>query len=167
MHITLIWAMTENRVIGRDNDLPWRLPRDMQHFRRTTRGKPVIMGRKTFVSMPGALPGRMNIVVTRDRAWQAEGAHVVHDLDAAIAMARQRSLQDGHDEVMVIGGAEIYALALPRATRLHVTQIHAQLEGDVYFPEFDWQAWRQMSAERYEADAEHAVPFTIEYYERA
>ena len=167
MHITLIWAMADNRVIGRDNDLPWDLPKDMQHFVRTTRGKPVIMGRKNFISMPRALPGRMNIVITRDNQWQGEQAHVVHDLPSAIELATERSQADGHDEVMVIGGAEIYALALPLATRFHITRVHARPEGDVFFPEFDLSRWHRVRAQEFPADQDHAIPFTVEYYELA
>ena len=115
--------MAENRVIGRDNTLPWRLPDDMRHFMNTTMGKPVLMGRKTFESMKSALPGRTNIVMTRDPNWHREGVKVVADLDAGIELAESQGLIDGVDEIMIIGGAEIYALALPRATRLYLTQV--------------------------------------------
>ena len=138
MHISLIWAMAENQVIGRANSLPWRLPDDMRHFMDTTMGKPVVMGRKTFVSMKAPLPGRTNIVLTRDTQYQHPGVKVLHDLDAALDLAESQCLIDGQDEIMVIGGADIYALALPRATRLHVTHVHAQVQGDVFFPEVDW-----------------------------
>ena len=141
MHISLVWAMAENRVIGRDNTLPWRLPDDMRHFMNTTMGKPVLMGRKTFESMKSALPGRTNIVMTRDPNWHREGVKVVADLDAGIELAESQGLIDGVDEIMIIGGAEIYALALPRATRLYLTQVHAEPKGDVFFPELDLSAW--------------------------
>lgn len=167
MHISLIWAMAENRVIGRDNSLPWRLPTDMRHFMNVTMGKPVIMGRKTFESMKSALPGRTNIVLTRDPTWQREGVQVVRDLDAAIELAEQQSLIDGQDEVMVIGGADIYALALPLATRLYVTHVHASPEGDVFFPEFDLDEWQCAAEESFEADDRHSAAFTIAVYERA
>ena len=166
MHITLIWAMAENRVIGRDNDLPWNLPKDMQHFRQTTRGKPVVMGRKTFVSMPGALPGRKNIVITRDPQWAATGAEVVHDLDSGIALATTAAKAASVDEIMIIGGSEIYAMAMPRATRLHITWVHAEPAGDVFFPAFDLNEWQEVRAERFEPDEQHALAFTIAYYER-
>ena len=133
--------MAENRVIGRDHTLPWRLPDDMRHFMNTTMGKPVLMGRKTFESMKSALPGRTNIVMTRDPNWHREGVKVVADLDAGIELAESQGLIDGVDEIMIIGGAEIYALALPRATRLYLTQVHAEPQGDVFFPELDLSAW--------------------------
>ena len=167
MEIALIWAMADNRVIGRDNDLPWDLPLDMRHFIRTTKGKPVVMGRKTFESMIGPLPGRENIVMTRDASWQKDGAVVVADLDAALEHAEAHARAKGLEQVMVIGGADIYAMALPRAHRLYVTHVHAEIEGHVRFPEFDMSEWRQVSAERFEIDEQHAYPFTIAEYERA
>lgn len=166
MRISLIWAMADNGVIGRDNSLPWRLPVDMKHFMTTTMGKPVVMGRKTLESMKSPLPGRTNIVLTRDPAWQREGVQVVGDLAAALEFAEQQSLIDGVDEVMVIGGAEIYALALPLAERLYVTRVHAQPNGDVYFPPIDLSAWRLLSQQQHEADDRHSAPCSIEVYER-
>ena len=167
MEISLIWAMAENRVIGRDNSLPWRLPDDMRHFMRVTMGKPVLMGRKTFESMKSPLPGRTNIVLTRDTSWQRDGARVVHDLDEGLELAESQALIDGQTELMVIGGADVYALALPRAQRLYITHVHAEPLGDVFFPEFDLTAWRAVSAERHEADEKHSSAFTISVYERA
>ena len=137
MRISLIWAMAENGVIGRDNRLPWRLPVDMKHFMTTTMGKPVIMGRKTLESMKSPLPGRTNIVLTRDPLWQRDGVQVVGELSEALDLAEQQGLIDGVDETMIIGGAEIYALALPLAERLYVTRVHAEPAGDVYFPPID------------------------------
>ena len=144
--------MAENRVIGRDNTLPWRLPDDMRHFMNTTMGKPVLMGRKTFESMKSALPGRTNIVMTRDPNWHREGVKVVADLDAGIELAESQGLIDGVDEIMIIGGAEIYALALPRATRLYLTQVHAEPQGDVFFPELDLSAWELVMQKKCYAD---------------
>lgn len=166
MHISLIWAMAENQVIGRANSLPWRLPDDMRHFMDTTMGKPVVMGRKTFVSMKAPLPGRTNIVLTRDTQYQHPGVKVLHDLDEALDLAESQCLIDGQDEIMVIGGADIYALALPRATRLHVTHVHAQVQGDVFFPEVDWSQWQQTVAREHAADERHSAAFTIACYER-
>ncbi len=166
MQICLIWAMAENRLIGRDNTLPWRLPRDMRHFMATTLGKPVLMGRKTFESMKAPLPGRTNIVLTRDPQWQASGVKVVHTLEEGLSLAEAQCLIDGEDEMMVIGGADIYALALQLATRLYVTHVHASPEGDVFFPEFDWSEWRCTEQERFSADAKHSADFTIACYER-
>ncbi len=158
--------MAENRVIGRDNTLPWRLPDDMRHFMNTTMGKPVLMGRKTFESMKSALPGRTNIVMTRDPSWQREGVKVVADLEAGIELAECQGLIDGVDEIMVIGGAEIYALALPRATRLYLTRVHAEPEGDVFFPELELSAWEMIMQKKCYADDGHSCDYTFENYQR-
>ncbi|MEC7106394.1 MAG: dihydrofolate reductase [Pseudomonadota bacterium] len=166
MGISLIWAMAENGVIGRNNSLPWRLPVDMKHFMTTTMGKPVVMGRKTLESMKSPLPGRTNIVLTRDPDWQREGVHVVGDLAAALELAEQQSLIDGTDETMIIGGAEIYAQALPLADRLYVTRVHDSPLGDVYFPPVEFADWRLLSQQQHEADERHSAPCTIEVYER-
>ncbi|MBK88929.1 MAG: dihydrofolate reductase [Gammaproteobacteria bacterium] len=166
MRVSLIWAMADNGVIGLDNGLPWRLPVDMKHFMTTTLGKPVVMGRKTLESMKSPLPGRTNIVLTRDPNWQRDGVLVVRDMPAAMALAEQQGLIDGVDEVMVIGGAEIYALALPMAERLYVTRVHAQPAGDVYFPPIDLGAWRLLSQQQHAADERHSAACSIEVYER-
>jgi dihydrofolate reductase len=141
VHVSLIWAMASNRVIGRGNRLPWKLSTDMQHFRRVTLGKPVIMGRRTFESLEKPLPGRLNIVVTRDPGLQLPGIRVAHSLDDALDIAAAQCVIDGQDELFVIGGAEIYALALPLADRLYLTEVHAEIEGDTWFPEFDRDLW--------------------------
>lgn len=166
MRVSLIWAMADNGVIGLDNGLPWRLPVDMKHFMTTTLGKPVVMGRKTLESMKSPLPGRTNIVLTRDPSWQRDAVQVVRDLPAAMALAEQQGLIDGVDEAMVIGGAEIYALALPIAERLYVTRVHAQPAGDVYFPPIDLTAWRLLSQQQHQADERHSASCSIEVYER-
>tara|TARA_B100001093_G_scaffold342783_1_gene327569 strand:- start:415 stop:891 length:477 start_codon:yes stop_codon:yes gene_type:complete len=158
--------MADNGVIGLDNGLPWRLPVDMKHFMTTTLGKPVVMGRKTLESMKSPLPGRTNIVLTRDPSWQRDAVQVVRDLPAAMALAEQQGLIDGVDEAMVIGGAEIYALALPIAERLYVTRVHAQPAGDVYFPPIDLTAWRLLSQQQHQADERHSASCSIEVYER-
>ena len=158
--------MAENRVIGRDNTLPWRLPDDMRHFMNTTIGKPVLMGRKTFESMKSALPGRTNIVMTRDPNWQREGVKVVSDLDAGIELAESQGLIDGVDEIMIIGGAEIYALALPRATRAYLTQVHAEPKGDVFFPDMDLSQWQMVRQKKCYADKLHSSDYTFEDYQR-
>jgi dihydrofolate reductase len=164
MRLSLIWAMTENRTIGRDNALPWRLPDEMAHFKRTTIGKPVIMGRMQFEAMGRPLPRRANIVLSRNAQFAPEGARVVRTLEEAIACAQAQA--GDADEIMVIGGAEIYALALPRADRLYCTVIHTQLEGDTHFPEFDPDSWRQVSREEHPADARHAYAYTVTVLER-
>lgn len=167
MHIALIWAMTDKRVIGRDNTLPWRLPRDMRHFMQVTMGKPLIMGRRTLESMKAPLPGRTNIVMTRDESYQRDGVRVVHDFATAIQCAEAQCALDGADEAMVIGGADIYALALAHASRLYVTYVHADIPGDVLFPEFDLSQWQLLSSEDHPADERHSAAFTICVYGRA
>lgn len=142
--ITIILARGDNGVIGRDGDLPWRLPADLRRFKALTMGKPMIMGRKTFESFPAPLPGRRHIVLTRDRAWRAEGAEVAHSLDEALARA-------GPGEVAVIGGAEIVALFLSRADRIELTEVHAAPEGDTVVPAFD--GWRETRREETAAEA--------------
>ena len=167
MYISLIWAMSRNRVIGRDNTLPWRLPLDMKHFMSSTLGKPVIMGRKTLESMKSPLPGRTNIVLTTNRTYERDGVKVVHDLDAALQLAEAQCEIDGQDEIMIIGGADIYALALPLAHRLYITHVEADVEGDVFFPEFDLGEWECKSTQSFPEDERHSAPFTIAVYERA
>ena len=167
MHISMIWAMSTNRVIGRDNSLPWRLPRDMKHFMTTTLGKPVVMGRKTLESMKSPLPGRTNIVLTTNTDYKREGVKVVHTLEDALAQAQAQCEIDGQDELMIIGGADIYALGLPIATRLYITHVHAELEGDVFFPEFDLASWQKVQSEDFAADERDSADFTIAIYERS
>jgi dihydrofolate reductase len=164
MRVSLIWAMARNRVIGRDNALPWSLPDEMRHFMRTTLGKPVIMGRKQYESMAKPLPKRTNIVLSRDRRFAANGCIVVQTLDQAIERARDVAGDDG--EAMVIGGAQIYALALPIADRLYCTSIDAEIDGDVVFPEFDENEWYELSSAHHARDARHPFAYTIRVLER-
>ena len=161
MTLSLIWAMTRNRVIGKAGRLPWDLPDELAHFRATTLGKPVIMGRRTFLSANGPLAGRPNIVLSR-RGFATAGAATASSLDEALALAARRPA----DECFVIGGVEPFSQALPRAHRLYATTIDAHLEGDVFFPPFDLAAWRIVSRERHPADARHRHAYEIEVYER-
>ncbi len=157
MQISLIVAMDRNRVIGRNGRLPWHFPDDMKWFRRQTMGKPVIMGRKTYESIPARfrpLPGRHNIVVTRNRLYQAEGAAVVHTAADALAAAGEAP------ELMVIGGVQLYARLLPQADRLYLTLIDAEFIGDAYFPEIDPAEWQEISRQRHEVDGRHAYRFS-------
>jgi len=140
MRISLIAAVAENGVIGREGGLPWRIPEDLKFFRATTLGKPVIMGRKTYVSIGKPLPGRLNIVLTRDRTWHAPGVSVAHDMDRALRIAQE----SGADEAMIIGGADIYEAALPRANRIYLTRIAREFEGDALFPALDPQDWKEV-----------------------
>ena len=158
--ISLIVAMAENRVIGRDNDLPWRLPDDMRHFVALTRGKPIVMGRKNFESIGRALPHRQNIVMTRDTAWQAEGCTVVHDAEAALAAAGDVP------EIAIIGGAEIYKAFLPIADRIELTRVRATIEGDTLFPAFEGPDWELQQTTHHPADAEHAYAMDFETWLR-
>lgn len=144
--LTLIAAMAANRVIGRENRLPWHLPADLAHFKKTTMGKTIIMGRRTWESLPGLLPHRSHVVVTRDPEYRAEGAEVAHSLEEALRIA-------GGEEVFIVGGAQLYALALPMADRLLITLVHAEFDGDTYFPEFDPAHWCRIACERHAADA--------------
>lgn len=143
--IALIVAAADNDVIGRNNALPWDLPADLAHFKRLTMGKPILMGRKTFESIGRPLPGRSNIVITRDPQYTAAGVQVVHSVDEALSLAEDIALIDGAEELMVIGGAEIYRLATPAATRLYLTRVHAQPQGDAFLPAIDWSLWDEIS----------------------
>ena len=153
--------MSTNGVIGKDNGLPWRLPKDMKHFMSSTMGKPVIMGRKTFESMKSPLPGRTNIVLTRDQNWSRDGGFVASDLSKAFELGRISAEQDNLSEFFVIGGSSLYEEAMPHATRLYVTQIEAGIEGDVSFPDINWAGWSSIRNERHEIDEHHAHAFTI------
>ncbi len=147
MRLALIVAMAENRVIGRDNGLPWRIPADLRHFKATTMGKPVIMGRKTFQSIGRPLSGRTNIVISRDPAFTADGAAVVRNIQAALDYADRSAARAGVDVVMVMGGAEISARALARGDRIYLTEVHRAVDGDVRFPEIDRDQWRESRRE--------------------
>jgi dihydrofolate reductase len=163
MRIALIAAAADNDVIGRDNDLPWRLPDEFRHFKRTTVGHHVIMGRRTWESQGcKPLPDRVNVVVTSRRDYTAPGAHVVHSLDAALRLARDA----GEDEAFVIGGTALFAEALPIADRMYLTRVHAEPEGDTRFPSFDADEWRVIEREEHAADARHQYAFTIMTLER-
>lgn len=166
--IALVVARARNGVIGRDGDLPWRLRSDLQRFKAITIGKPCIMGRKTWESLPlRPLPGRLNVVLTRDEGWgedgQAKGALVCQTLDEAIEIAREQAEDDGVDEICVIGGAGLFEAALPRARRLYVTEVEAEVEGDVLFPAFDEAAWTEVASEAHPAGEkdDHGFVFRV------
>ena len=157
-------ARSLNGVIGRDNDLPWRLKSDLQIFKARTMGKPVIMGRKTWDSLPRKpLPGRMNIVLSQDGSFEPQQAVVCESFLEALQMAKEQASDDGVDEVCVIGGRAIFELALPRAKRLYLTEVQAEVEGDVHFPAFDEAAWTEVSREEHPAgpDDDHAFVFRV------
>ena len=166
MDIVLLAAVAENGVIGRDNTLPWRLKSDMQHFRAVTMGKPVVMGRKTFLSIGKPLNGRTTIVVSRDRSFAAPGIVAATNLPAALETARGEALRCGSDAIIVAGGADIYVQALPFATRLAITEVRKQVGGDTYFPAIDRQIWREISRSAHEPAAGDEVAFAFVTYER-
>jgi dihydrofolate reductase len=158
--ITLIVARACNGVIGRDGTLPWHLPADLKHFKALTMGSPMVMGRRTFDSLPGLLPGRRHIVLTRDRSWQADGAEVAHSVDEALALA-------GGEPVSVIGGAEIFELFLPLADRIELTEVLADIPGDTVMPDpRDDGSWRELSREEHGAEGERP-PYRFVTLERA
>ncbi|ALM51697.1 dihydrofolate reductase [Halomonas huangheensis] len=163
--VAMIAAMSSNRVIGVDNQLPWYLPEDLKFFKRTTQAKPLVMGRKTFESIGRPLPNRLNIVVTRDTTFQHDGVRVCHDLVSAIELADQHATIDAADEIIVMGGAQIYAQALPISQRLYLTEVDIEIEGDAHFPEFDLSQWQEIDSTA-GAPAEGQPSYRFVRYER-
>ena len=160
-------ARARNGVIGKDGGLPWRIPSDLAIFKRVTMGKPVIMGRKTWDSLPRKpLPGRMNIVLSRDGSFEPKGALVCEELNDALQIGKEHAEEDGVEEVCVIGGASLFAGALPKARRMYLTEVDAEVEGDVMFPAFDEAAWREVTAERHEPAEGDDLAFTFRVLER-
>jgi dihydrofolate reductase len=160
-------ARASNGVIGRDGDLPWRLSGDLAFFKRTTMGKPVIMGRKTWDSLPiKPLPGRMNIVLSRDGSFEPTGSIACEDFSEAVQIGREQAADDGVEEVCVIGGAALFALALPKARRIYLTEVEAEIDGDTHFPDFDQTQWREVRREHHSADQKNQYAFTIRQLER-
>ena len=166
IRLSLMVAKASNRVIGRNNKLPWYLPNDLKYFKQVTFGKPVIMGRKTWDSLGKPLPGRTNIVITRQPDFQAEGAKVVATLEEAVTMAENVAFIEGQDEAVVMGGAEIYALALPKADRLYLTEVHAEVDGDTWFPEYDTAEWKEIGREDFPAEGPNPYDYSFVGYER-
>ena len=153
--LSLIVAMDENRLIGRGNRLPWHLPADLAYFKRTTMGKPVVMGRKTYESIGRPLPGRRNIVVSRDPEFAAQGTEVVGGIDQALARCPDA------EEIMLIGGASLYAQTLPRADRLYLTVIHHAFEGDTWFPALEPGRWREEKRQNFDADETNPYAYSL------
>lgn len=164
--IAMIVGVAENGVIGSDQTIPWRIPSDMAFFKRTTMGKPIIMGRKQYETVGRPLPGRSNIVVTRQPGYQPEGVSVVSSLDAAVAMARAIAERDGIDEIVIIGGGEIYAQMLGQADRLYVSHIALRPAGDVRFPEIDPAVWTVVDELATAPDPRDEAPYCVKVYER-
>ena len=158
--LCLIAALAANGVIGKDNALPWRLPADLKRFKALTMGHAIVMGRKTYESIGRPLPGRRNLVITRNRAYSAPGCDVVHALDAALAAC------DGATGIFIIGGAELYRESLPGAYSLELTEIHAEFEGDAFFPEFNRGEWRETAREIHAGEPGIAFRYDFVRYER-
>ena len=166
MKTSLVVAVARNRVIGRDNDLPWRLPEDLKFFKRVTMGKPMIMGRRTYESIGKPLPGRTNIVVTRNPAYEAQGVVVTTSLKKAVELAEEVARREGVEEATIIGGAEIFRESLGFADRIYLTEVHAEVEGDVLFPEYDRRHWRETFREDRKADEKHPFDYSFVTLER-
>lgn len=162
MHISIIVAMAHQRVIGLKNQMPWHLPADLKHFKTVTMGKPMIMGRKTFESIGRPLPGRLNIVITRNADWHADGVITAHSLDEALVAA------GAVDEVMIIGGGHLYAEALPKATRLYLTQIDLDaMEADTWFPEYSPEQWHLVHEDLHQPDDKNPHAYCFQTLERS
>ncbi|WP_421317516.1 type 3 dihydrofolate reductase [Aeromonas veronii] len=162
MKISMIAAMAHDRVVGKDNQMPWHLPADLAHFKRVTLGKPVLMGRKTFESIGRPLPGRRNLVISRNPDYQAEGIEVVGSVEAALALLAGSSVE----ELMVIGGGHLYAEMLPSADCLYLTRIDLAVEGDTRFPAFDDGQWQRIECESHPADEKNPHPYSFEIWQR-
>jgi len=160
--LSIIVAASENNVIGINNHLPWHLPVDMKYFKDMTMGKPIVMGRKSFEELGRVLPGRPNIMITRQTDYTAEGLYVVPSLQAGIEKAKTF----GTEEIFITGGGEIFKMALPIIDRLYLTRVHAEVSGDTYFPEFDPRGWKLVKNERHEKDEKHAYALTFQVWER-
>ena len=167
MKVSLIVAMAQNGVIGRNNKLPWHLPEDLRYFKQTTMGKPIIMGRKTYDSIGRPLPGRTNIVVSRQTDLSyPEGVRLVSSVEEAITLAESICLIDGSDEVMVIGGEQIYALAVESADRLYLTRVHADVDGDAYFSCYNPEQWQETASELHKASENNPYDYSFCVLER-
>ncbi|NKQ09577.1 dihydrofolate reductase [Pseudomonas sp. SST3] len=163
--LAMIAALAENRVIGLDNQMPWHLPADLKHFKAMTLGKPIIMGRKTWDSLGRPLPGRLNLVVSRQPDLRLDGAEAFTSLDAALVRAEQWAREQGVDELMLIGGAQLYGQALSQAQRLYLTRIESDPEGDAFFPAFDEAEWQRTDCQAHPAQGE-APAYRFETWQR-
>ena len=160
-------ARARNGVIGKDGGLPWRLKTDLANFRAVTMGKPVIMGRKTWDSLPKRpLIGRTNIVLSRDGSFDPKGCVVCEEFSEAVSIAKEQAEEDGRDEVCVIGGVSLFELALPRTRRIYLTEVHADVEGDITLKGFDESQWKEVRSQDYPAGEDDQYPFTIRVLER-
>jgi dihydrofolate reductase len=165
--ISFVVAVAENGIIGNGNDLPWRLPSDLKRFRKLTMGKPIVMGRKTFLSIGKPLDGRANIILSRDQGFSVEGAFVVKSVEDALELGTREAQAANATEIMIIGGAEIYKAFMPHATRLYYTEVHATPSGDASFPELDLSLWREVSRELVNANEKDCYDFSNIFYEKS
>ena len=164
--ISMIVAVAENGVIGNNNQLPWYLPEDLKYFKRVTMGKPIVMGRKTFESIGKPLPGRTNIVVTRNTEYAAEGVKIVSSINEAIKLADDIALLDGSNELMVIGGAQLYADILESVERIYLTEVHAEVKGDAFFPNIERSKWEEVAREKYLAEGPNSYDYSFVVLDR-
>lgn len=162
MIVSIVVAASTNNVIGKDNQLLWKLPNDMKFFKNTTWGMPVIMGRKTFESLGKPLTGRTNIIITRQTGYAPEGTHIARDLEEAIALAADADAR----EAFIIGGGEIYKLSLPYTQRIYLTRVHTTVEGDTYFPAIDEREWELLSQLDFKADDKHLYDYSFQVWQR-
>jgi len=161
--VALVVAMGDNRAIGKGGGLPWRLSSDMRFFRKVTMGKPIVMGRLTFASLGRVLDGRLNIVLTRNAAFEAPGAVMAYNLEEALDVARKEAAKAGVDEIMIIGGEDVFREVLPQADRIYLTEVHAAPHADTWFPALDPSEWREVSREKHEAgpNDDHDFSFVV------
>ena len=159
---SLLLAASENNVIGKNNKLPWHLPADLKYFKNLTWGMPVIMGRRTYDSFGKTLPGRRNIVITRNKDWKAEGVDVVHSIEEAVALAKESAVK----EIFIIGGSEIFKIILPKADRIYLTRIHQSFEGDAFFPVLKEEEWQLVKNRDCAVDEKNAYPHSFQVWER-
>lgn len=159
--LALVVAMANNRAIGKDNQLLWHLPEDLQYFKRITMGKPMIMGRKTFESIGRPLPGRLNIVVTRQTDWQHAGTVVAHSIEEAQRIAQGQAEIDQANEIMLIGGAELYASAIKFSDRIYLTRVDTEIQGDAFFPEIDEKVWKETHREEHKASEKNPYNYAF------
>ncbi|WKA54993.1 dihydrofolate reductase [Planococcus shixiaomingii] len=160
MKVSLIVAMSSNRVIGKDNDIPWRLPRDWEYVKVTTQGRPIILGRKNFESIGRALPGRRNIVLTTEGNKRFPGCETAHSVEGVFELCQ------GEEEIFIFGGEQIYDAFLPYVEKMHITKIHHEFDGDTFFPEVDFKEWQEVSAETGITDSENPYAYSFHVYER-
>lgn len=162
MPLSAIAAISQNNVIGKNNDLPWHIPADLKFFKETTMGHPVIMGRKTYESFKRALPGRTNIVITRQKGYELPDAEVVHELDAALERAKEIE----QDEIFILGGAQIFEIALPLLDRIYITRIYEDFEGDTHFPELNLDEWQMVHIDPREPNEKNPYFYAFQTWER-